>query len=498
MMVHLFVCRLLLLAAGLGFFAAESTEPVQPENHITELITAATEPFLRDIEILKEKLDINEARRDTLEAATEQFRIQAKSLRRKLEEERTRYENLVSMSTAKEERLQAQLQGLGQKLENSENANNLLQKSLDESRENESASKSSHEKEMQLRREDTKKLQGLGQKLENSENANNLLQKSLDEARENESASESSHEKEMQLRREDIKKLKGRLQNEHINLLQLSLKLEQRNTDVLEAKALYFDLRLQLFSANEKLRKIEATQNANRVREFWVRILEIDEVAAIVERFQSFLLWCRDYALPTLAIHFYQFIGNTKTQAKSIANRIHSRLPTIDGAETVLFRVMSFARGAETVLFRVMSFSRGVSTFVSTRAVSVSALLCYQAIHEAAISRLGSMADLVSRFCMLQEPPSPTSWLYTGVMLFKHHSLSILLWMEAVVAFLCLKFVVKSTIANRKSGKSGKSETSPRGSLLFKAKKSSRHHSKGQPSIKGEEELSASFPVTSY
>jgi hypothetical protein len=65
-------------------------------------VLPGTHPLHRSIEILKDQLEKMEAKHDTLEAATEQFRLKAKSIKDELDDEKSRYEELLLAKTSLE------------------------------------------------------------------------------------------------------------------------------------------------------------------------------------------------------------------------------------------------------------------------------------------------------------------------------------------------------------------------------------------------------------
>jgi hypothetical protein len=127
-------CRYSLLRACLLALLISSgnvSAGVSPDNTVQDAISSATKPLHREIESLKELLENIEARHDTLEAATEQFRIKAKSLKAKLQEEKNSYDNLLSLKADDERKLKEETVSVSERLEESESRAASLEKSLE-------------------------------------------------------------------------------------------------------------------------------------------------------------------------------------------------------------------------------------------------------------------------------------------------------------------------------------------------------------------------------
>ena len=63
----------------------------------------------REIEALTDLVEVMEARHETLEAATEQFRLKAKDLQRQQQEEKAHYESILASKSAVEDSLREEI-----------------------------------------------------------------------------------------------------------------------------------------------------------------------------------------------------------------------------------------------------------------------------------------------------------------------------------------------------------------------------------------------------
>jgi chromosome segregation ATPase len=103
-----------LLSSPMDVSAADNKASLQDSTssqpaEIQDLIRAATIPLVREIESLQERLEYFETKHETLEAATEQFRLKSKSMKQKLDEERIRYEAIASEKRSLEEDMEERI-----------------------------------------------------------------------------------------------------------------------------------------------------------------------------------------------------------------------------------------------------------------------------------------------------------------------------------------------------------------------------------------------------
>jgi chromosome segregation ATPase len=236
---QLFQIHLLsLLLMGVVMIQTTRGSPAVDNDAVLE---AATAPLLRELETLKEQLDAFEMKHDTLEAATEQFRLQAKSLKGKLEEERKRYdilanekrllenqmggrvEELVSKATMQFEEykneqatkhsiLQETVRQLNQQLESSEKQQEIIIADLSAKLSDErnmvkqlERSKASLEESMKKERDI------LSDRLNDSEQQVKSLEQTLKATLADEKERDNLHQKELRMRIEEANRWEARI-----------------------------------------------------------------------------------------------------------------------------------------------------------------------------------------------------------------------------------------------------------------------------------------------
>eukprot|EP00535_Pseudo-nitzschia_heimii_P008198 CAMPEP_0197188544 /NCGR_PEP_ID=MMETSP1423-20130617/17975_1 /TAXON_ID=476441 /ORGANISM="Pseudo-nitzschia heimii, Strain UNC1101" /LENGTH=1015 /DNA_ID=CAMNT_0042640399 /DNA_START=82 /DNA_END=3129 /DNA_ORIENTATION=- len=79
------------------------------DESIDAAVQMATASLQREMIVLKEQLELFEMKHETLQAASEQFRLQSKNAKKKLEEERSRYDILASQKQSIESNIESKL-----------------------------------------------------------------------------------------------------------------------------------------------------------------------------------------------------------------------------------------------------------------------------------------------------------------------------------------------------------------------------------------------------
>lgn len=176
-------------------------------------VLSATQPLQREIDSLKEKLDMLEGKHDTLEAATEQFRLQAKHLKQKLDLEKVRYDDLMVVKVDLESKHKEQVDDLRHQLIAAQKQGATVEHE--------------HQDTLQKHRQRELKFH------------NQLSDKSR-----------------------EVSSCKGKLDQSNSENQKMKMLLKEKDDELSEARATYHKLRQELFIANEQLREYEQSSRS--------------------------------------------------------------------------------------------------------------------------------------------------------------------------------------------------------------------------------------------
>ena len=107
-LVKLLLCLIIVSITSAVIVADDSSEYGE-RNDIQIAVKTATISLQREVNALKERLELFEMKHETLQAVSEQLRLQSKSTKSKLDEERKRYETLASEKLSLEVSLETKL-----------------------------------------------------------------------------------------------------------------------------------------------------------------------------------------------------------------------------------------------------------------------------------------------------------------------------------------------------------------------------------------------------
>lgn len=395
----------------------------------------------REIETLKEQLEFMESRHETLEAAAEQFRLKAKVLREKSDDEKHRYDSLLASQTEIEESLKKDYQQMHEaeverlisleasiKLADAKytKASKLLQEESDRSQ---LLKSEKMEVEDNLRRKQLAYDSILKEKNEIEEKLLHAMDE-IDSLQTEKTAIEVSLQ-ETKLRLEAVIVESERLDKQEAasgdegfveKIEQLLLSIEQRDEELEKSRSMYADLQQELLDANSRLDALyKDNEKVDKGEETLTKSFEDVEIQSEVDIENSFGL--------LKSAHHYggKFVQFTWTMVYDafVAYRkdiVHNETPSSESQPNE---------------------SEDYFTNVSGP---------YKKLHESSVEWLDSFASELHE----GEDASSSSWLHTGSLFVKAHCESIILFAEMIFAFLCIDFAVSSIISwwsNTKMGR---------------------------------------------
>jgi DNA repair exonuclease SbcCD ATPase subunit len=479
-----------------------------------DAIATATESFKREIETLKEALEVMEARHDTLEAATEQFRIKTKTIQKKLETEKAQYDSLGAAKAAGEEFLRGDIDDLNERLQESERRAASLQMSLEASHadkkesdiqleeanaRSDSLESTKVDAEQSLRGEINK----LNKLLQETESRASLLEKSLEIALVGEKEKDSLHQEEVRNRIEAANRWEERMRDVVAENKNVASMIKQRDDELAGAKSTYFELRQELFDANERLREIETKAESAFATLLWsslqaVRDLVNHEVLPLIAGKPTELLnFAREQGSDTLdhftkmtstliealeprTTKFIRTVKETLTRlvTSSPLEELSQRYQKLHQSVTEVLKPFSASGPFEDLFKRYQKAHQDVVTGYQKAHQDV--VTGYQKVHRGAIDWLESVGTVISSYCILQEGPDTNSWIYASSLFVKAHSESIIILAGILFALVCIDFAITACLSRSRSQPVKTKQVSST-SLLRKAKNLPRPPSPSRP-----------------
>ncbi|KAG7355480.1 hypothetical protein IV203_000166 [Nitzschia inconspicua] len=303
-----------------GFLVAKSWS-----SSDEDAIYAATSPLLREIEALKERLEMYEMKHDTLEAATEQFRLKAKSMKQKLEEERNRYDHLAvekqSLETDFEERLQKMLRKeteLFEKYKRDQEQNRLdLQEKIGQLQKQNEMSEQKHkslqrdllaklekgedkyklleQKKLSEEEKMKKDVEMLVERLKDSEQQVSSLEQTLTATLADEKERDTLHQKELRMRIEEAKRWEARIKELNEEKKKLFFHLKQTETKLEASEDMGSKLQQKLTMTQNQLLAAEETLQ-EMTSEIQLKAEELSNIRSAIKDVQQKLDASEKYA----------------------------------------------------------------------------------------------------------------------------------------------------------------------------------------------------------
>jgi DNA repair exonuclease SbcCD ATPase subunit len=313
-----------------------------------EAVEAVTAPLLREIERLKERLETYEMKFDTLEAATEQFRLKAKSSMQKLEDERNRYDilstekklletefeirldDMVIEKTkhfeiykkeqeTKRKNLEETMQQLYQQIEESKQRQELLVQDLSTKMANERERYNVLERSKVSVEENLKRdIDVLSERLQNSEQQALSLDQTLQAALADEKERDSFRQKELRMCMDEANQLEIRVEelneekkNISVLLNQTTLKLDasdemasklQQKLTATENHLLASEETLQAVTSDFHAEKIENSKLRSVIKDSQQRLVAVELQARTLAGEKNTTLTAYDDAMKQLAL----------------------------------------------------------------------------------------------------------------------------------------------------------------------------------------------------
>lgn len=250
-----------------GATLVERTLASSSSSSVNDEIEAVASPLRRQIETLQEQVEQYEMKHETLEAATDTFRIKAKSLKTKLEEERQRYDRVLSekrnLEDQIEEKVRAEVERSTKayeafKTEQSKKQRDLQTKivTLETEISDLAKERSKVEDDLKLKLKDEKQryqtflgesagekkelqaeITTLSSRLKDAEAKAASLEQTLNSTLAEEKQKEETHQKELRMRSAEATRWQARIKQLNAENKELSTVVQLKDTELLAAKA---------------------------------------------------------------------------------------------------------------------------------------------------------------------------------------------------------------------------------------------------------------------
>jgi len=408
--IILFACH---FVTKFALVEAQTASQVSPE------ILAATRPLHREIGALKEQLDTMEAKHDTLEAATEQFRLKAKSYKENLEDEKKRSKELIAQKAELEDR---------------------------------------HNKEIESW---TKRHADAVAQVSSLE----IIIRSLQT---DQRTKEEDFQNAMAGRDAAVAEVQGQMEHASAEIAQLRSSILDRKSELSEVNNENVLLQQELNLLKKKIRKLEEKSKLSMWELFWQEVAESRVGATLMDLSQEYWEWFEDDLLPVWTEHSAVLSSTVQQKLVVLHGILAEKLIELPGQ--IMF-ASEFVKGAAdrlrnadlknvyTPFLQLCSKAGDRSASVkpvvtaspyldSKSIVSLKRMFSRLAgIHGTTAMVLEWLATAFTSYYTTEMNGSRDDWLYTACLSVKAHSSHVLLFIEIAMGLILLDFAL--TMANR-------------------------------------------------